>query len=172
MKIETLYYSKMILDIGKEELSIIVNWFEKEFADYYMVFRATGLWDNIVEIKNNHKDYIIGEYFGDKDKIFQKRDPELHFLFKKISFINNILIHFCNIIYEGRYIYIVKNDYCEKICDLLTQYVYKDDPLINYVYPYCDCIIENCRGYDGGFSLEFYFKEKNMLDSFMNALPK
>lgn len=162
---ELSYFSKTLYDLTSEEIKIIISWMEKEFDNYYLLFRTTGLWDNINNIKIAYNDYFIDAFMGDKNKLLIKKYPEIHFLFTEVSFIKKIFSYFCNTIYEGRYIYLFKANWYVNISNLLIKHVYQDNSLADIIYPYADCIIENTRGYDGGFSLVFHFKSKIMYDS-------
>ena len=91
---ELPYYSKAIYDLTNEEKKILVSMIENEYSNHYLIFRASGLWNNIQDIKLSYKNYIIEEFLGDKNKFLTKRFPEIHFLFKKVSYINEIFTYF------------------------------------------------------------------------------
>lgn len=90
---ELSYFSKTLYDLTSKEIKIIISWMEKEFDNYYLLFRTTGLWDNINNIKIAYKDYFIDEFIGDKNKLLIKKiSRNSFFVYRSIVYQKNILI--------------------------------------------------------------------------------
>lgn len=163
--IDEKFLSIDLFNMSYEDRNKLLLLIKNIFLSKKIIFRATGLWDNIEQICINLCNCRQKKYDGDKNRFFIKRYPEIQIDIDDVNLLDNVFDTYVNTIYEGRYLYFLSNHNSEKINKLLENNIYMDENLFELLKEYIDCLIENMRECDDGFSISMIIR-KNLLDNF------
>ena len=111
MTIKLNYINEEFIEIeayylSDSEKNNIIKDIKTVFHSDSVIFRATGLWDNVSEVLNYFKNYKTKVYEGDKNKIIKRKSPEVIVEIEDIELIDKALEFYTTVIYEGRYLYL------------------------------------------------------------------
>lgn len=137
-----------IFNLSKNKMSSIILYLNNLFNISGVLFRATGLWENISEIGSNLNNCRVDIYEGDKNKFFMKRFPEIHVDICDIKTLDTIVDSFVNINYEGRYLYFFDKNNINRLHQILIDNIYSDDNLFQYIEDNIVCLVQNMREYE------------------------
>ena len=137
-----------VFNLSKDKIKNIILYLYNLFNVRHIFFRATGLWENISAISNDLKNCKVNFYFGDKNKFFIKRFPEIHIDIYNIETLNMIADSFDNIIYEGRYLYFFDEKNKSNLYQLIKDNIYVDNNIFKSVKNEIFCLVQNIREYD------------------------
>jgi len=159
--------------LSDDEKKYIIDDIKNIFHKDSVIFRATGLWDNVSEVFDYFKNYKIKVYEGDKNKIFVKKSPEVIVEIENIKLIDKALEFYTSVIYEGRYLYLFKNENKQELEKNMQYYKYNDNNLLGFLLGKVDCIIENMRECDDSSSIAIiirkkYLKNIKIINSYLN----
>ena len=167
------YAEVEIYCLNDNEKKDIIDDIKNIFHTDSVIFRATGLWDNISEVFDYFKNYKIKVYEGDKNKIFERKSPEVIVEIENIELIDKILEFYTNVIYEGRYLYFLKNENKQGVEKIIENYKYNDNNLLFFLNDKVDCLIENMRDCEDSSSYSIiirktYLKNIKIINDYLN----
>lgn len=135
-------------NLSKDKIKNIILYLYNLFNAKNIFFRATGLWENISAISNNFKNCKVKFYYGDKNKFFIKRFPEIHIDVYDIRTLNIIAASFVNINYEGRYLYFFDEKNKTNFYQIIKDNIYVDNNIFKSIKNEIFCLVQNIREYD------------------------
>lgn len=118
---------------------VIVNIFPKN----ELVFKASGLPDNISRILDIIHNCSPVYFEGDSKKFFVKKQPEAYAKVSDRKVLGAILDDWVSTVYERRFLYFLKEGQVNHLHDILEKNVYVDSNNILSSWTYLDCLIEN-----------------------------
>lgn len=156
-----------------DEKKDIIDDIKNTFHIDSVIFRATGLWNNISEVIDYFKNYKIKVYEGDKNKLFVRKYPEVIVEIEDIELIDKTLEFYTNVIYEGRYLYFFKKENKQEVEKIIENYKYHDHNLFAFLGDKVDCLIENMRECEDSSSYSIiikktYLKNIKIINSYLN----
>ncbi len=114
---------------------------DKMFENNLIVFKASGLYDNLKELIIGAELSGMNIFDGDAKKIIVKNYPECYGVVSKEQ-VDKILDEWTCTIYEKRFLISVKTSKLSKVLNLLHQTVYREN-FLEIIWPYVDLVIEN-----------------------------
>lgn len=138
----------------------------KIFFKNELVFKASGLPDNITGVLELIRDCSPVYFEGDRKKIIVKNQPEVYAKISDKKVLSAILDDWVSTIYERRFLYLPREGQINYLYNILEKNIYLDSNNILSTWIYLDCLIENAPDAPNHntFVLTFrkdYFKEIN-----------
>lgn len=164
MTIKLTYINEEFIEIeayylSDSEKNNIIKDIKTVFHSDSVIFRATGLWDNVSEVLNYFKNYKTKVYVGDKNKIIERKSPEVIVEIEDIELIDKALEFYTTVIYEGRYLYLFKNENKQEVEKIIHDYKYSDNNLLGFLFDKIDCLIENMRDCEDPSSMSIIIRK-------------
>lgn len=136
-------YSIMISSDDSLSCEIVKKIIKSVYSNKTILFRASGLLDNITELLNDFKDcnYML---FEESSRLFHKgRNPEVFAEVLNDSMLETILDDWVSTIYERRFLYILSEKDSNQALSLLKENMYSKTNCLDMMWDFLDCLIEN-----------------------------
>lgn len=149
--------SIMISSDDGSSRDIIYDILDNIFAKNDLIFKASGYPNNIDELITFLEDTPYSYFEGDRKKFYFKRYTEVFSRITDPNIIRKIVEKWECTACERRYLYVLKNNQVDNMCNLLSSTVYQDTNNIIRAWEYLDCLIENAgdNQYHDTFVLTF-----------------
>ena len=157
-------YSILVSSDDDTSCNIMYNILASAFSNNELVFKATGLPDNISCILEKIHDCNPVYFQGDSKKLFIKKRPEVYAKIIDQNILKSIINKWVSTVYERRYIYIVQKGQYDCLCDILRKSVYVETNNISHAWPCLDCLIENAPDAENNNTFILTFRKKYLGD--------
>ena len=108
-----------------------------------LVFKASGLLDNITGVLDMIQNCSPVYFEGDGKKFFVKKQPEVYAKISDKKILSSIFDNWVSTIYERRIIYLPREGQINYLFDILEENIYLNSNNILSTWTYLDCMIEN-----------------------------
>ena len=113
------------------------------FLNNELVFKASGLPDNISCVLEMIRNCRPIHFEGDSRKFFVKRQPEVYAKIPDKKVLHDIINDWTSTIYERRFLYVLKDGQFNHLRDIIEKNVYIDSNNLINSWKYLNCMIEN-----------------------------
>lgn len=145
--------------------NIIEEILTKVYKDNQIIFKVSGYPETVSEIVEIMKNDNLQFYEGEVKRFSIKKCPAFHTIITTKEDLTNALNSWSRVIYERRYLYIVKNDKTNILKEILNENIYKENEenIYNMIWPCVDCIIENAPDAENDDTFILIFKKDKLL---------
>ena len=127
---------------GSCDASILKNIIQEKHQTQNIVFKASGMLDNISSTESYDGKLIYFE-IGDASKFFIKKFPELLMSFPNTYSLDNIIDDWVCTCYERRIIYFVDSIHYQSLINLLLTQKFNISSCLEKIWELVDLVVEN-----------------------------
>lgn len=130
------------------------------FQNNNMVFRASGLPNNIDDVMELIAPCNMAYFEGDRNKFYIRKFPELHVEITGKAMLKSVLNNWVSFTTEQRLLYILKKGQLDNVLNKLEKNIYSDSSPIHLLWSHLNCIVKSVPEAENQNTFILIFREE------------